>query len=335
MVTLGWKAGPEQYAPDELLDYAMAAEQAGFESIDASDHFAPWDPSGQACFVWTWLGAAAVKTNRIELGTGVTAPILRYHPAIIAQAAATLEYMAPGRVYLAVGTGESLNEYAVTGMWPGYKERRARLAEATDLIRQLWTGEEISFRGKYWRTEKAKLWTRSGRPIPLYISSMTPESARFAGKHGDGLMTVGGQQPDIYKSMLEQFEAGARDAGKDPATMPRLIELNAAYTDDEEAAIACMKRYWAGTFLPALFDRKIYTPEESAKNGAVVGTDIIKQKMCLSANPEDHVRYAQQHVDLGFTHLYYHCAGPDQRQFLETYGRDVLSRIRQREQVPA
>jgi coenzyme F420-dependent glucose-6-phosphate dehydrogenase len=262
------------------------------------------------------------------MGTGVTCPILRYHPAIIAQAAATLEYMAPGRVYLAVGTGEALNEYAAAGAWPEYKERQDRLAEAIELIRSLWSGEEVTHRGEYYETQKARLWTRSDRPIPLYISSMVPGSARFAGQYGDGLMTVGGQKPELYKQILQQFEEGAREVGKDPSSMPKLIELNVAYTDDEQATIECMKQYWAGTFIPALFDQKIYTPAMSAMNGEVVGAETIKQKMCLSANPEDHVRYAQQHIELGFTHIFYHSAGPDQQKFLESYGRDVLPKIR-------
>jgi alkanesulfonate monooxygenase SsuD/methylene tetrahydromethanopterin reductase-like flavin-dependent oxidoreductase (luciferase family) len=173
MATFGWKAGPEQYPPDDLLEYAVTAEKAGFESIDVSDHLAPWDPTGQACFSWTWLGAAAVRTTSIE--------------------------------------------------------------------------------------------------------------------------------------------------------------LNVAYTDDDQATIACMKQYWVGAFLPALYDHRIYTPAESAKNGEVVGSDGIRQKMCLSANPEGHVHYAQQHIDLGFTHLYFHCAGPDHQTFLDKYGRDVLSALRERE----
>lgn len=335
MTTLGWKAGTEQYPPDELLEYAVTAERTGFESIDVSDHFAPWSEDGQAAFTWTWLGAVAAKTRTIELGTGLTCPILRYHPSIVAQAAATLEYMAPGRVYLALGTGEALNEYAAIGMWPSYTERRRRLAEAIELIRLLWTGEDVTFQGEYYTTRKARLWTRSDRPIPLYISSLVPESAAFAGKHGDGMMTVGGQQPEVYREMLGRFDEGAREAGKDPTTMPKLLELNVAYTDDEQAAISSMKQYWAGTFIPALFDRKIYTPRESAKNGEVVGPDVIKQKMCLAPNPEDHVRYARQHIDLGFTHLYFHCAGPDQSKFLEDYGRDVLPAIKQGEGAAA
>ena len=252
------------------------------ESIDASDHFAPWSEEGQAPFVWTWLGAAASKTSSIGLGTGLTCPILRYHPVIIAQAAATLERIAPGRTYLCVGTGEALNEYAATAIWPGYTERQAMLAEAIDLIRRLWTGEEVTFQGEYYETRKARLWTRPERSIPLYISALVPQSAAFAGRHGDGLITVGGQKPEIYREMNREFEQGAREAGKDSASMPRLIELNVSLNEDEDAAIESMLKYWAGTFVPALFNRKIYSPKESAQNGEVIGPDMMRQKMCLS-----------------------------------------------------
>jgi coenzyme F420-dependent glucose-6-phosphate dehydrogenase len=329
MLQLGWKAAPEQYPPTELLDYAIAAEQAGFESIDASDHFHPWSEDGQAGFVWTWLGAAAARTSRMHLGTGLTCPILRYHPSIIAQAAATLAAMAPGRVYLAVGTGEALNEYSATAMWPPYKERQARLAEAIALIRALWTGEQVTFHGAYYQTRKAKLYTPPPEPIPIYVSSLVPESAAFAGQHGDGLITVGGESPDVYRQIIANFEQGAREAGKDPARMPRLIELNAAYTDDTASVIDAMKRYWVGAFVPALFAQNIYTPAMSARNGSVVGADVIQQKMCISANPEDHVQYARQHIELGFDYLFFHTPGPDQRAFIAGYGRNVLPRLRE------
>jgi coenzyme F420-dependent glucose-6-phosphate dehydrogenase len=328
MLKLGWKAGPEQYPPDQLLDYAVAADQAGFDSIDISDHFHPWSEQGQACFTWTWLGAAAVQTKRIELGPGVTCPILRYHPSVIAQAAATVAYMAPGRTYLAVGTGESLNEYAATGRWPGYTERRDRLEEAIRLIRQLWTGEDVTFEGKYYQTRKARLFTRPKGPIPLMISAMVPQSAEFAGQYGDGLITVGGEQADVYKQILGNFSGGATKAGKKPSNLRRMIELNVAYTDDKVAAIDAMKKYWAGAFLPALYDQKIYTPKMSARNGEAVGSDTIQQKACISADPRAHVQFAKQYVDLGFTDLYFHCAGPDQRAFIEGYARDVFPELR-------
>src|SRR5579884_1847434 len=156
---IGWKAGAERFPPQELLECAVVAEQSGFERIDVSDHFHPWSEAGQACFTWTWLGAVAARTRTITIGTGVTCPILRYHPSVIAQAAATVAVLAPGRAYLALGTGEALNEYAATGQWPGYEERQERLREAVELIRQLWYGEEVSYRGTYYRTEKAKLFT--------------------------------------------------------------------------------------------------------------------------------------------------------------------------------
>ncbi len=329
MVKLGWKAGPEQFEPNALLDYAIAAEQAGFEAVDASDHFQPWSESGQACFIWTWLGAAAARTKNIILGTGITCPILRYHPAVIAQAAATLGAMAPGRAYICVGTGEALNEYAATGYWPGYDERRERLAEAVQLIRELWTGKEVTFTGTYYETRKAKLWTLPKEPIPLYVSTMVPESAEFAGQVGDGLITVGGEKPEVYQKILKNFEKGAQAAGKDPAKLPRLIELNVEYTDDKQAAIEAQKKYWAGTFIPALYDQKIYTPAMSAKNGQSVGSDTIMQKALISANADEHVKFIQQYIDLGFTQLFFHSASPDQRKFLEAYGREVLPKVRQ------
>lgn len=328
MLKLGWKAGPEQYPPVELLDYAVIAEQAGFDAIDVSDHFHPWAEIGQACFTWTWLGAAAVKTSNIHLGTGVTCPLIRYHPAIIAQAAATLACFAPGRSFLGVGTGEALNEYSATGQWPEYKIRQEQLAEAIELIRALWTGEKTSYGGVYFQTHQAKLYTRPDEAIPLYVSTLVPESAYFAGQYGDGLMTVGGQEPEVYRQIIKSFEAGAREAGKDPAKMPKLIELGVAYAEDEDAAIDYRKRYWAGTFVPAMFTQKLYTPKMSEANGAVVGSDIVKQKACISADLADHIKFARQYIELGFDQLYFHSAGPDQQAFLTRFGQDVLPELR-------
>ena len=328
MLQIGWKAGPEQYPPTELCDYAVVADQVGFDSIDVSDHFHPWSEAGQACFTWTWLGAAAVRTKRIHLGTGITCPILRYHPSVIAQAAATLSCFAPGRSYLAVGTGEALNEYAATGEWPGYAERQERLAEAIDLIRALWKGEQVTYEGKYYKTRKAKLYTPPTTPIPLYVSTLTPNSASFAGKYGDGLITVGGKQPEIYKKLLAQFEKGAKEAGKDPSRMPRLIELNVAYGENIQDAIQEQLKYWAGTYVPALFDQKIYSPAMSQENGEVIGADTVKKTGCFSPNADDHIKFVRQYIDLGFNVVFLHYPGPDQGAFLERYGRDVLPQLR-------
>lgn len=330
MLQLGWKAGAEQYPPTELLDYALVAEQAGFDSIDVSDHFHPWSEAGQASFTWTWLGAVAVQTKHIGLGTGITCPILRYHPSIIAQAAATVSCFAPGRTYLGVGTGEALNEYASTGLWPEYEERLERLIEAIELIRALWSGEEVTYEGKYYQTRKAKLYTPPASPIPIYVSTLSPHSAMYAGKYGDGMITVGGKQPDVYKQILKNFENSAKEAGKNPSQMPKLIELNVEYSNNLEAAIENHRKYWAGTYIPALFNQKIYTPKMSEENGEAVGPDTIKKAACVSSNADDHVKFAKQYIDLGFTHLFFHSADIDQRAFIQRFGRDVLPKLRSR-----
>ncbi len=328
MLKLGWKAGSEQFRPAELVDFAVAAEEAGFDFIDASDHFHPWSEAGQASFVWTWLGAVAARTNRIHLGTGLTCPILRYHPAVVAQAAATLSQLAPGRVYLGVGTGEALNEYAATGAWPAYRERQSRLGEAIALILSLWTGEEVTFRGEYYQTRKARLHTAPAAPIPLVVSSLVPASASFAGRRGQGLLTVGGRKPELYESMLTQFREAAREAGKDPDRMPRQIEVSVEYTDDVDTAVQHRKAYWAGTYIPALFTERIYTPRMSAENGDAVGEDVIRRTTCISADAEQHVEFAMKYVRLGFDQIAFHSASPDQKAFLAAYGREVLPRLR-------
>lgn len=329
MLRLGWKASPEQYPPEELLEYAVMADDSGFESINVSDHFHPWSEAGQSCFTWSWLGAAAVLVKRVELGVGVTAPILRYHPAVIAQAAATVDNFAPAPTWLGIGTGEALNDYAATGLWPGYSERQDMVREAIELIRALWSGREVTHTGTYYLTRKARLYTPPKRRIPIYISTMVPESASFAGMYGDGMVTGGGKPIDFLKKIISNFEEGARKAGKDPSKMPRLIEYNVSYTDDVEAALKPMREYWLGTLIHAMYNQNIYTPGMSAMNGAVVGDDTLKKGMCITTDPEEHAKFAQRYIDAGFTHLFFHTAGPDQVQFIREYGRKVLPIIRQ------
>lgn len=330
MTQFGWKAGAEQYEPRELLEYAVAAEAAGFDALDVSDHFHPWAEKGQAAFVWTWLGAAAAQTSKIRLGTGVTCPILRYHPSIIAQAVATLGCFAPGRIYLGVGTGEALNEYSAAGMWPGYDERQEQLGEAIELIRALLTGKKTTHQGAHYRTFEAKIYSRSADPIPIYVSSLVPESAYFAGLHGDGLFTVGGEEPQTYAEMMKNFEAGAKKAGRDVKTLPRIIELAADYTDDKESAIAVRKEFWAGAMVPAMFTQRLHTPKLSEANGKVVGAEIIEQSTCISDDPEVHVENALKYIEMGFDQIFFHSAGPDQMAFIEAYGEKVLPWLRNR-----
>jgi coenzyme F420-dependent glucose-6-phosphate dehydrogenase len=331
MLQFGWKAGTEQFGPQELLEFAVAAEEASFDAVSASDHFHPWAEQGEACFVWSWLGAAAARTRKIVLGTGVTCPILRYHPSIIAQACATLATLAPNRFFLGLGTGEALNEYSAVGEWPEYDTRQQQLAEAIRLMQKLWEGGKVTHEGEHYRTHQAKLYTLPEKPIPVYISSLVPNSAHFAGKHGDGLVTVGGEEPETYKDMLAHFEAGAREAGRDASKMPKLIELQVDFTADRKKAIEARKAYWAGAFVPAMFTQRLHTPELSEANGKVVGDEIVEKTSCISEDPEEHVKYIRHYVDLGFDRVFFHSAASDQKAFIKAYGSEVLPRLRSRQ----
>ncbi len=330
MLKLGYKIAPEQFPPSELLQQVIAVEKAGFESIDASDHFHPWSEDGQACFIWSWLGAAAVSTQRIELGTGLTCPILRYNPAIIAQAAATVSSLAGGRTYLAIGTGEALNEYSVTLKWPEYNERQTRMIEAIELIRELWKGEKVSFDGCYYRTKKSKLYTLPKNEIPIYISSLVPESAYVAGYYGDGLLTVGGRRSlERCKQILSQFEKGAQDAGKNVENMPKAIEISVEYGVDIEESIENRKKFWAGAKVHALYLNKIYTAGMSTQNGKVVGIDNLRKNGCFSESPDEQINFVKKFIDIGFTHIYVHSAASDQIAFIKAYGKDILPALKE------
>lgn len=207
----------------------------------------------------------------MEIGTGVTCPILRYNPAIIAQSAATVDKMNKGGFYLGVGTGEAINEFPTTRLWPEYNERQNMMREAIELMRLLWRGDEVTFNGEYYGTKKARLYIVPRRHIPIYVSSLVPNSAFFAGYYGDGLITVA-NPPDVMKAIISNFEAGARKAGKDPEKMPKQIEIWVAYTDDVDNVIKTFKQYWAGTMIFATHLQNIYTSEMLAMNGAVVET---------------------------------------------------------------
>jgi coenzyme F420-dependent glucose-6-phosphate dehydrogenase len=324
MLTLGWKASPEQWSPEDLLEFAVEADRAGFDSIDVSDHFHPWAPPGQSCFTWSWLGAAAARTSKIELGTGVTCPILRYNPVIIAQAAATVQRLSHGGFFLGVGTGEALNEYPCTAEWPDYYTRQDMVREAIGLMRLLWSGDEITFDGDYFSARKAALYTPPKSMIPVYISSLVPESAYFAGYYGDGLITVGG----VNEELLRNFEHGARDAGKDPAAMPKQIAIHAELTDDVETALAPYRKYWKSTHIHAMYLQKIYTPGMAALNGEAIGDDTLKKGILIASDPEAHARKAQELIDAGFNRIHFNSASLDQAKFIRDFAGQVLPIIR-------
>jgi len=328
---LGYKASAEQFGPRQLLDFAVQAEECGFDSVWVSDHFQPWrHTNGHAPFALSWLGAVGERTRRVLLGTSVLTPTFRYQPAIVAQAFGTLGELNPGRMILGVGSGESLNEIAVTGAeWPPAKERIARLREAVELIRRLWTEEFVTFEGTYCRTSNATIYDRPDEPIPIYIGAGGPVAARFAGRAGDGFICTSGKGIELYRDqLLPAVEEGAKAAHRDPATIERTIEVKVSFDTDRERALADT-RIWAALALPAEDKVAIHDPREMEQKAASVAHQAHRRWL-VSSDPEEHIEQIRPYIELGFTHLIFHAPGDDQSRFLQLYSKEILPRIRKR-----
>src|SRR5216684_7895703 len=232
---LGYKASAEQFGPVELLDFSIHAEHVGFDSVVVSDHFQPWrHTGGHAPFSFAWLGALGAKTERVTMGTSVVTPTFRYHPSVVAQAMGTLGVLFPNRVMLGIGTGESLNEVAPMGIeWPDFKERWARLREAVTLMRKLWAEERVTYTGTYYKTENATVYDRPPGGIPLLIAAGGPQMAKYAGRVGDGFICTSGKGAELYRDqLLPAFEEGARESGRDPAQLEKMIEVKVSFYID-------------------------------------------------------------------------------------------------------
>ncbi len=328
---LGYKASAEQFAPRQLLDFAVEAEQVGFDSVWISDHFQPWrHTNGHAPFALSWLGAVGERTSRILLGTSVLTPTFRYPPAVIAQAFGTLGELNPGRMILGVGSGESLNETAVTGAeWPAAKERLARLREAVELIQRLWREELVTFDGQYYHTRNATIYDRPDQPVPIYISAGGPVAAKFAGRVGDGFICTSGKGDELYRDqLLPAVAEGARAAGRDPASIERTIEVKVSFDRDKERALADT-RIWAALALPAEDKVAIHDAREMEKKAEAVA-DQAHRRWLVSSDPEEHIEQIRPYIELGFTHLIFHAPGDDQSRFLQLYAQEILPRIRNR-----
>ena len=327
---LGYKASAEQFAPRELLDFSVEAERHGLEMIAISDHFQPFRHTGghgPACL--PWLGALGERTERALLGTSVLTPTLRYHPSVIAQAFGTLACLNPGRMFLGVGTGESVNETPATGgEWPGAKERRQRLAEAIRLMRLLWTEDRVTFDGEYYHTLKATVYDRPAEPVPIFVAASGPLAAKLAGRAGDGLIVTSGKNPALYEELNAAMEEGARTAGRDPSEVVRMIEIKVSYDHDVEfAREAC--RYWAPLALTPEQKRDVEDPIEMERL-ADEHPDIAQSRFIVSNDPDEVVERIGDYVALGFDQLVFHAPGEDQRRFLDQFAADVVPRLRAR-----
>jgi coenzyme F420-dependent glucose-6-phosphate dehydrogenase len=329
MVRFGYKASAEQFGPQELLDYGVLAEECGFDSVFISDHLQPWrHDGGHAPYAPTWLGALGARTDRIVLGTSVLTPTFRYHPAIVAQSFATLGCLFPDRVVLGLGTGESMNEVPLGIEWPDGKERFARFREAVRLIRELWTGERVTFEGEYYRTDKATIYDKPEQPVPIYLAGSGPAATRFAGRQGDGYITTSGKDPSLYTdTLLPAVAEGAEKAGRSVQDIEMMIEVKVSFDHDRGAAMEAT-RFWGALGLSADQKSGVEDPVEMQRLAEGLSTEQTAKRFIVSTDPDEHVEKIKTYLDLGFNHLVFHAPGPDQEKFLSLYGKEILPRLR-------
>ncbi|MGQ4617516.1 glucose-6-phosphate dehydrogenase (coenzyme-F420) [Nocardia sp. R7R-8] len=328
---LGYKASAEQFGPRELVEIAVSAEEHGMDSATVSDHFQPWrHKGGHAPFSLAWLAAVGERTQRIQLGTSVLTPTFRYNPAVIAQAFATMSCLYPDRVMLGVGTGEALNEIATgyTGEWPEFKERFARLREAVDLMRALWTGDRVDFDGEYYKTVGASIYDVPKGGVPIYIAAGGPLVARYAGRAGDGFICTSGKGMDLYtEKLMPAVAEGAGKAGRSVDDIDRMIEIKLSYDTDPELARE-NTRFWAPLSLTAEQKHSITDPIEMEAAADALPIEQIAKRWIVAGDPDEAVAQIKPYLDAGFNHLVFHAPGHDQRRFLDLFRRDLAPRLR-------
>ncbi|MFI5610845.1 glucose-6-phosphate dehydrogenase (coenzyme-F420) [Amycolatopsis sp. NPDC051903] len=330
MVRFGYKASAEQFAPAELLRYGVLAEENGFDSVFVSDHLQPWrHDGGHAPAALPWLGALGSATQRVVLGTSVLTPTFRYHPAVVAQAFATLGCLFPGRVVLGIGSGESMNESPLGIEWPEPKVRFGRLKEAIELIRTLWTEERVDFEGTYYRTEKATVYDRPDVPVPLYIAGSGPAATRLAGRRGDGFITTSGKAPSLYTdTLLPAVREGVEQSGRAIGDLDLMIEVKVSFDADAGRALQDT-RFWGALALKPEEKTGVEDPVEMQRLADALPIERAASRFIVSSDPDEHVAAIKRYLDLGFTHLVFHAPGPDQERFLKAYGTEILPKLRE------
>jgi probable non-F420 flavinoid oxidoreductase len=303
-----------------LLTYCQQAEKVGFTSIMASDHFHPWVPSqGQSGFVWSWLGAA-MATTTLPYRT-VSAPGYRYHPAILAQAGATLSVMFPDRLWMALGSGERVNE-GITGLpWPPKPERNARLKECADIIRALWAGETVTHHGQV-TVEEAKLYTRPERPPRIIGAAVTAETARWLGGWADGLITVAGGPAENLRKVVNAFREGGGE-GK-----PVLAQAKIAWGPDENAIRQDAFNQWATNLVTGDVTWELRTPKQFEQATAALEPKHLDKTVNVSSDLARHAALLREYADVGLAELAIHNVATNQREFIEAFGARVLPELR-------
>jgi coenzyme F420-dependent glucose-6-phosphate dehydrogenase len=311
---LGYALSSEEHRPLDLVRHATLAEDVGFTFALVSDHFHPWiDRQGQSPFVWSVLGGIAVATERLVIGTGVTCPTIRMHPAIVGQAAATAAAMLPGRFFLGVGTGENLNEHVLGQRWPPAEIRREMLEEAVELMRELWRGDLTSRRGRHFTVENARIYTLPEGPLEVMVAAGGTEAAELAGRIGDGLISTA---PD------GELVAAFDDAGG--ADKPRYAQVTVCWAESDAAARRTAHEVWPNAALRGSLGQELPLPSHFEAAAAMVTEDDVAKAVVCGPNPEAHVARLDEYRDAGYTHVYIHQVGPDQDGFLHFYASEIL-----------
>lgn len=322
---IGYAAALEQFAPGEIVRVSEAAEAHGFSGVMAADHVQPWVPAqGQASHVWSVLAALGQRTSG-DLGPGVTCPIFRQHPAIVAQAAATLESLYPGRTWLGIGSGEALNEHVFGGYWPEAPGRIARMLEAIEVIQRLFTGKDVKHAGEFFTLHTMRLWTLTDPPPPIYVATAGPLTAKRTGARCDGIITPGATSAKVA-GVLDKFAEGARSVGKDPDSMPKLLQLHLSWAETDEQALRNAMTEWPNGGMK-FAKQDVRSPFDFEQMAAMVRPEDFDGRMVISSDPDVHRAEIQRFLDLGVTQIYLHNVGRDQQGWLEVFGRDVLPKL--------
>jgi G6PDH family F420-dependent oxidoreductase len=313
IVQVGFWISSEEHGPKEMIRAAQRAESVGFPYVQLSDHFHPWtDRQGQSPFVWSVIAGIAATTKTLTIGTGVTCPIIRTHPATIAQAVATSAVMLDGRFFLGLGTGENLNEHVVGGKWPPVQQRREMLEEAVELMRLLFRGGERSYRGRYFLLEDATLYTRPEKTPPMYVAAGGPKSAELAARIGDGLIST---NPD--RKLIEKYEA-AGGKGK-----PRYIEIQVCWARDAAAARRLAHDLWKTGALGGQLAQELRRPADFEAAAELVTEERSTKHTPVGPDPEPYVKAVRTAQDAGFDHIGLHQIGPDQDGFLSFWEKEL------------
>ena len=328
MTKISIQAAHEQVNPKDLLSDVITMDEEGIQRCWTSDHYMPWWDSGASGgAAWPWLGAALARTRNIVLGTGVTAPILRYHPAIVAQVFATLEYMFPNRVFLGIGRGEALNEVTSGHTWPSNAEKFERLKEAIYLIKKLWTGDWVNFRGNHYWVKDSKLYTKPSNHIPLYLAGIGKQSARLAGEEADGFVTNELDVGVIKDKLFPALKKGTVVSGKDYSSLEKILFLPASYNEDKRKALESI-RFWRGAMIKAFFDVDVHDPRKIQENGQIIGDDTLEKMFLVISTAEEGIEKLKKYIELGFTEIVLTNSSPNRNELVKLVSEKISPHYR-------